>query len=54
VETGLTRDDVDIVIAGIFDINRRLGRITLEVSAIRRLLEENGEEEEGDEEAANG
>jgi hypothetical protein len=51
---GPKRDEVDMVITGIFDINRRLGDISLDVRAIRRLLEENDGEEEGDEQAPDG
>jgi hypothetical protein len=52
---GPERDEVDMVITGIFDVNRRLGGISLDVRAIRRLLEENDGEEEGrDEQAPDG
>jgi hypothetical protein len=47
----LDEEDVWSIIAGIFDANRRLQRIAVDVNAIRReLLEEddNGEEQEGD------
>jgi hypothetical protein len=55
LDADLERDDVDIVIARIFDINMRLGDIALDVRAIRRFLEEDdGEEGQGDEEAGNG
>jgi hypothetical protein len=42
----VVRADVDAVLAGIFDVNAKLVRITEEVTAIRRLLEEDGDEEE--------
>ena len=47
----LDEEDVGSIIAGIFDANRQLQRIAVDVNAIRReLLEEddNGEEQEGD------
>jgi hypothetical protein len=47
----LERDDVTLIVAGIFDVNRRLGRIGQDVRAIRQILEEDDEEEE---EADNG
>jgi hypothetical protein len=42
----LDRDDVDTILRGIFDANRRIVRVRDEVVAIRRLLEDYGEEEE--------
>jgi hypothetical protein len=47
----IDEEDVLSIIAGIFDANRRLQRIGVDVNAIRReLLEEDddGEEQEGD------
>jgi hypothetical protein len=48
------RDDAEIVIAGIFDINSRLGAIALDVQAIRQLLEEDDGEQGPTEEAPDG
>ena len=44
----LDRDDVNAILDGIFDANRRILRVREEVVAIRRLLESYGEEEDGD------
>jgi hypothetical protein len=47
----LDEDDVDSIIVGIFDLNRRLHRAVLDLHAIRVHLldeEDDGEEEEGD------
>jgi hypothetical protein len=48
----LDEEDVVGIIAGIFDANRRLQRIAVDVNAIRRELlqeDDDGEEQEGDE-----
>jgi hypothetical protein len=42
----LDRDDVDTILRGVFDANRRILRVRDEVVAIRRLLESHGEEDE--------
>ena len=43
----LGAEDVDLLLAGIFDLNRRLERVMHDVYAIRRMLEDDdGEEEE--------
>jgi hypothetical protein len=42
----LDRDDVETILRGVFDANRRILRVGDEVIAIRRLLEDYGEEEE--------
>ena len=44
----LDRDDVNAILDGIFDANRRILRVRDEVVAIRRLLESYGEEEDED------
>jgi hypothetical protein len=44
----LDRDDVDTILRGVFDANRRILRVQDEVVAIRRLLESHGEEEDED------
>jgi hypothetical protein len=44
----LDRDDVNAMLDGIFDANRRILRVRDEVVAIRRLLESYGEEEDED------
>jgi hypothetical protein len=44
----LDRDDVDTILRGVFDANRRILRVRDEVVAIRRLLESYGEEEDED------
>jgi outer membrane murein-binding lipoprotein Lpp len=44
------REDVTSIIGGVFDLNAKLARISEDVAAIRRLLEEDdGEEEEAEE-----
>jgi hypothetical protein len=42
----LDRDDVDTILRGVFDANRRILHVRDEVVAIRRLLESYGEEDE--------
>jgi hypothetical protein len=44
----LDRDDVDTILRGVFDANRRIVKVRDEVVAIRRLLESNGDEEDED------
>jgi hypothetical protein len=44
----LDRDDVNAILDGIFDANRRILRVRDEVVAVRRLLESYGEEEDED------
>jgi hypothetical protein len=44
----LDRDDVNAILDGIFDANRRILRVRDDVVAIRRLLESYGEEEDED------
>jgi hypothetical protein len=44
----LDRDDVNAILDGIFDANRRILWVRDEVVAIRRLLESYGEEEDED------
>jgi hypothetical protein len=50
VELPFDRDDVDAILRGLFDLNARVGLGVDEVTAIRRLLEEedDGREEEAD------
>jgi hypothetical protein len=38
-------DALSDIIAGIFDVNRRLGGIAEDVASIRRLLEEEGDDD---------
>lgn len=40
------REDVASIIAGVFDLNVKLDGIARNVAAIRRLIDENDEEEE--------
>ena len=42
----MTRIDVEAVVAGMFDVNRKLFRIASDLHAIRVLLEDGDEEEE--------
>jgi hypothetical protein len=44
----LDREDVDTILRGVFDANRRILRVRDEVVAIRRFLERYGNEEEDD------
>jgi len=47
-EPPLDRDDVTAIINGVFEANVKLVDLKDEVVAIRRLLEDDGEEEEED------
>jgi hypothetical protein len=42
----LDHEDVKAILRGVFDANRRILRVRDEVVAIRRLLEDHGEEED--------
>jgi hypothetical protein len=46
VELPFDRADVDAILSGLFDLNDRVERVADELTAIRRLPEDDDEEEE--------